>query len=451
MYSTYVVRDNRIDNMVKNVGRIHGNPPKGPTLMDNPLGKYFSLPLPDDKLIATYVWIDGTGENLRSKNRTLNFLPKVPEDRFTTIMNARDEKLREEAYKELKYSEQHKYLPPYFSPRNLENIFKVQCRLRATRNIGVFDENLKDLPVMSFNGSATRQAKRTNADMYLFPRAIYRDPIHRGRSILVMCDTYDTQLQPTATNNRVRCAEAYLKCEEDEPWFGIEQELFLMSADDMRPLGWPYKGFPERSSRYYCGVGADRTFGRDLMEAHYKCCLYAGIPIVGLNVEMGPSQWEYQIGPSVGVSAGDDLWMARYILQILAEQYGIEVSMKPKPLPDWMGSGAHVNFSTKLMRDVNGIVEIEKAIEKLGYAHQAHLKLFDPHGGRENAKRLVGSHQVAHGDELTAGVGERLNSIRIHRNIAFEKKGYFEDRRPGANCDPYVVVDALLRTCVLNE
>uniref|UniRef100_A0A2A4J2C5 glutamine synthetase n=1 Tax=Heliothis virescens TaxID=7102 RepID=A0A2A4J2C5_HELVI len=373
--------------MVKNVGRVHGTPPKGPTLVENPLGKYFSLPLPDDKVLATYVWIDGTGENLRSKERTLDFMPKVAED----------------------------------------------------------------LPVLTYDGSGTRQARKKNADMYLFPRAIYRNPIHRGRSILVMCDTFDKNLQPTATNNRVRCAEAYLKCAEEEPWFGIEQELYLMNSYDLRPLGWPYKGFPDKTTQYHYGIGADKAFGRELMEAHYKCCLYAGIAYGGLNVEMGPSQWEYQVGPSVGVSAGDDVWMARYILQILAEQYGVAVSIKPKPIPHWQGSGTHVNFSTKLMREENGIIEIEKAIGKLAAAHKDHLKLYDPYGGRDNARRLIGSHQAAHMHEFSAGVSERSTCIRIHRSVAVDKKGFFEDRRPASNCDPYRVIDSLLRTCVLNE
>ncbi|OQR69048.1 hypothetical protein BIW11_04450 [Tropilaelaps mercedesae] len=62
---------------------------------------------------------------------------------------------------------------------------------------------------------------------------------------------------------------------------------------------------------YYCGVGANRVYGRDLVEAHYRACLYAGINVAGTNAEVMPSQWEYQVGPCEGVSVADELWVSR--------------------------------------------------------------------------------------------------------------------------------------------
>jgi len=94
---------------------------------------------------------------------------------------------------------------------------------------------------------------------------------------------------------------------------------------------------------------------------------------------------------------------------------------------------------------------IEEAIEKLGKRHQYHIRAYDPKGGLDNARRLTGFHETSNIHEFSAGVANRGASIRIPRNVGYEKKGYFEDRRPSANCDPYAVTEALVRTCLLNE
>ncbi|XP_050683308.1 glutamine synthetase 2 cytoplasmic-like isoform X1 [Leptidea sinapis] len=377
-------------------GPIEHNPKilSGPVLANSPnaflsksvLTRYNDLPIPKDNILATYIWIDGTGEHVRCKDRTVNFVPKTP----------------------------------------------------------------KDLPIWNFDGSSTGQADRKNADTYLIPQAIYKDPFRRGNHILAMCDTYTYKMQPTESNHRIKCQEAYDQCKDEEPWFGIEQEYILLDAD-LRPFGWPPGGCPPPQGPYYCGVGANKVFARDLVEAHYRCCLYAGIPISGTNAEAMPSQWEFQVGPSLGVNGGDDLWVARYILHRLAEEFGVIVSFDPKPVKDWNGSGAHMNFSTKTMRAENGIEEIERAIDKLSKAHMKHIKVYDPRGGKDNERRLTGLHETASINDFSAGVANRGCSIRIPRSVAFEKRGYFEDRRPASNCDPYAVINALIRTCILNE
>lgn len=140
------------------------------------------------------------------------------------------------------------------------------------------------------------------------------------------------------------------------PWFGIEQEYTLLDMDG-RPFGWPKCGFPGPQGPYYCGVGASKVYGRDIVEAHYRACLYAGINIAGTNAEVMPSQWEFQVGPTEGISAGDELWVARYLLHRVAEEFGVVVTLDPKPMEgDWNGAGAHTNFSTKAMREENGIM-----------------------------------------------------------------------------------------------
>jgi glutamine synthetase len=76
------------------------------------------------------------------------------------------------------------------------------------------------------------------------------------------------------------------------------------------------------------------------VESHYRACLAAGIKISGINAEVLPGQWEYQIGPCTGIESGDHSWIARYIMHRVCEDYGVVVSFDPKPIPgDWNGSG----------------------------------------------------------------------------------------------------------------
>ncbi len=195
------------------------------------------------------------------------------------------------------------------------------------------------------------------------------------------------------------------------------------------PLGWPKGGFPGPQGPYYCGVGAGRVFGRDIVEAHYRACLYAGIRVSGENAEVMPAQWEFQVGPTEGINMGDDLWVARYILHRVAEEFGVVVSLDPKPIPgDWNGAGAHTNYSTEVMRKPGGMEAIEAAIEKLSKNHATHIEVYDPHGGKvcvkcpyihnvdilaqDNKRRLTGLHETSSIEDFSAGVANRGCSIR---------------------------------------
>jgi len=349
--------------------------------------KYRAIPQPDNVVQAMYVWIDGTGEGLRCKTKTLDFVPTKP----------------------------------------------------------------SDLPIWNYDGSSTYQAEGSNSDMYLYPVALYNDPFRLGNNKLVLCEVYKYNHKPTETNHRKTCAEVMKLAAGEHPWFGMEQEYTFLDFDG-HPFGWPKNGFPGPQGPYYCGVGANKVYARDVIEAHYRACMYAGIKISGTNAEVMPSQWEFQVGPCEGITMGDDLWMARFLLHRVAEDFGIIVTLDPKPMEgDWNGAGCHTNFSTEKMRNDNGLVEIEAAIDKLAKNHIRHIKAYDPKQGKDNERRLTGKHETSSIHDFSAGVANRGSSIRIPRDCAEQKKGYLEDRRPSSNCDPYAVNEVIVRTICLNE
>ena len=138
-------------------------------------------------------------------------------------------------------------------------------------------KDLSDLPEWGFDGSSTLQAEGNFSDCLLRPVSFFLDPLRGGNDILVMCEVFNSDGSVHKSNNRADLREIAEKYKNQDCWFGIEQEYTFF--DGIKPLGWPDNGFPAPQGGYYCGVGSDEVFGRDIVEDHMEACLQAGIKL----------------------------------------------------------------------------------------------------------------------------------------------------------------------------
>ena len=280
--------------------------------------------------IVEYVWIGGTGSDLRSKSKTYNFEVK----------------------------------------------------------------SVEDLDEWNYDGSSTYQATTENSEVVLKPVALFNDPFRGLPNKIVLCETYIND-KPTTTNFRHFAREIFTKenVEKHDPWFGFEQEYAVSAKVGSHlewPLGWPVGGFPQPQGPYYCSVGTYSN-GREIMEAHYKACLYAGVKCFGTNAEVMPGQWEYQVGTCKGIEAADHMWMARYLIHRVSEYFNVSVSFEPKPiLGNWNGSGCHTNFSNNETRNDTDMNNIKEQVERLGAMHLRTIPLY----GENNHLRLTGKKKL---------------------------------------------------------
>ncbi|MCL4114555.1 UNVERIFIED_CONTAM: hypothetical protein GTU68_061258 [Idotea baltica] len=239
---------------------------------------------------------------------------------------------------------------------------------------------------------------------------------------------------------------ATINDDDDDFWFGFEQEYFLWDPDTDRPPGFPAGGFPGPQGPYYCSVGAKNAFGRGVVDEHLDLCLEAGINVEGINAEVAAGQWEFQVFAKGAAKAGDETWVARYILERTAEKYGLAIEWHPKPLGqlDWNGSGMHANFSNGEMRTGGDKAIFEKICQAFdGDNIPKHIDVYGAH----NDQRLTGAHETQEITQFSYGVSDRGASIRIPIGTVEDGwKGRLEDRRPASNADPYKVAAAIVST-----
>lgn len=303
-----------------------------------------------------------------------------------------------------------------------------------------FGGTVEECPIWSFDGSSTNQATGDDSDCLLKPVAVFPDP-DRASSYLVMCEVLNADGTPHATNGR-----ATIEDNDDDFWFGFEQEYFLWDLKTELPPGFPKGGYPAPQGPYYCSVGARNAYGRELIEEHLDICLEAGLNVEGINAEVAPGQWEFQIFAKGAQRAGDEIWIARYLLERTAESYGMAIDYEPKPLgkhSDWNGSGMHANFSNGAMRDLGDETVFTKICEEFGKHIDRHMSVY----GANNDQRLTGLHETQSIDSYSYGVSDRGASIRIPIGTVQDGwKGRLEDRRTASNADPYKVAAAIIKT-----
>jgi len=317
--------------------------------------------------------------------------------------------------------------------------YKPTQSLRSkTKVVEDFSGKLKDAPIWAFDGSSTEQSPGNASDLILKPVAVFVDPGRKNGS-LVMTEVLNADRTPHESNGR-----AAIDDDDEDFWFGFEQEYCIWDNDNDRPIGFPAEGYPGPQGPYYCSVGAGNAVGREIVDEHLDLCLDAGLTIEGINGEVMMGQWEFQVFAKGAKRAGDETWVARYLLERTAERYGYSINLEPKPVKgDWNGSGMHANFSNNLLRTCGSQAVYDQICKAFEPVIQEHIAVY----GADNDQRLTGAHETESLDKFSYGVADRGASIRIGiATVEAGWKGWLEDRRPASNADPYKVAGRIVKT-----
>jgi glutamine synthetase len=305
-------------------------------------------------------------------------------------------------------------------------------------------EDLENIPEWGFDGSSTKQAEGHFSDCYLKPvRGYVKSSISEYCTVYVLCEVLNSDGKPHETNDRAKLGK-----DDEDFWVGFEQEYFIRSGHHKSIIGFSNGGIIDPQGTYYCGVGGQMV-GRRLTEEHLDMCLEYGIGIEGTNAEVALGQWEYQVFAKGKLKTADDLWMSRYFLYKIAEKYGYQIELHPKPLTtgDWNGSGLHTNFSNKRMRETGGEKYFKSIFASLESRMDEHIENY----GSDNHLRLTGKHETQSIDKFSWGVSDRGASIRVPKVVGETWKGYLEDRRPASNANPYCILNVICESLKLAE
>uniref|UniRef100_A0A3B4BQI9 Glutamine synthetase n=1 Tax=Pygocentrus nattereri TaxID=42514 RepID=A0A3B4BQI9_PYGNA len=139
----------------------------------------------------------------------------------------------------------------------------LRCK---TKTLNAEPQTIEDVPEWNFVGS--------DNDMYLIPRAMFRDPFRKDPNKLILCEALRRDCKPAETNLRHTCKKIMDMVENLHPWFGMEQEYTLFGIDG-RPFGWPTNGFPGPQETLLKHITEPVcTQGLRFVEAMLKLCLH---------------------------------------------------------------------------------------------------------------------------------------------------------------------------------
>lgn len=363
----------------------------------------------------------------------------------------------------------------------IDGDYGLRSKMKCITNINEENINLNDYEKLKWNydGSSTDQAETKSSEVILNPVKLYENKYkdyqyykefgsNNIKHYLLLCESVNENGEAVKCNN-YQYAKSIFDNEEsinNKPWFGLEQEYFIINPKTGYPVGFDKKEYynsfwckvikyiepKEKQGKYYCGFNPYYNTCKKIAEKHMNICLMNGLQISGINAEVACGQWEYQIGPVEGIEAANQLWISRYLLLKVAEEEGYSISFEPKPITwgEWNGSGCHTNFSTEKMREgssdgKNGMDYIKESMLKLEVKHKEHIEVY----GTGNEMRLTGKYETSDINKFSYGIGSRNTSVRIGNQTAKEGKGYFEDRRPSSNMDPYLVCGKLVETIII--